>query len=378
MAKRVRTTSFVALLAGSVWALALAIVFAIAGARPAFAFDVFATGLNNPRGLKFGPDGDLYVAEGGKGGTSINTIGQCQQVLPPIGPYTTDGPSARIVKKDSNGVVSTVAAGLPSSQTAAASGGFVSGVGDVAFIGKTLYAVLSGAGCSHGVAGTVNAVLRVNTDGTTTQIADLSHFQASHPVAFPNADDFEPDGTWYSMLAVDNKLFAVEPNHGEVDRISPNGQIHRIVDVSATQGHIVPTALAHDEGRFEHDDGTFALGNLGVFPSPTGNAVLFQFPMSGKLRLVKIDFSKVLGVTFDSAHRIYVLETSNSDAAGGLPVPGTGDVVRINSDGTVEPIDSGLTFPTAMTFGPDGKLYVSNFGFGFPPGQGEVVRITVP
>ena len=28
-----------------------------------------ATGLTNPRGLKFGPDGYLYVAEGGTGGT---------------------------------------------------------------------------------------------------------------------------------------------------------------------------------------------------------------------------------------------------------------------------------------------------------------------
>jgi hypothetical protein len=116
--------------------LAVAILLAIGNARPAAAFDVFATGLNNPRGLKFGPDGNLYVAEGGVGGTSINTIGQCDQV-PTAGPYTTDGPSARIAKIDSGGNVSTVAAGLPSSQTAAAVGSIVSGVADVAFIGST-------------------------------------------------------------------------------------------------------------------------------------------------------------------------------------------------------------------------------------------------
>jgi len=31
----------------------------------------FATGLSNPRGLKFGPDGVLSIAEGGTGGTFL-------------------------------------------------------------------------------------------------------------------------------------------------------------------------------------------------------------------------------------------------------------------------------------------------------------------
>jgi hypothetical protein len=40
---------------------------------------VFASGFNNPRGLKFGPDGYRYVAEGGAGGNK-STAGVCRQV----------------------------------------------------------------------------------------------------------------------------------------------------------------------------------------------------------------------------------------------------------------------------------------------------------
>jgi len=112
----------------------------------------------------------------------------------------------------------------------------VSGVADVAFIGHTMYALTAGSGCSHGLAHTTNAILKVSPNGTWKLVADLSAFLKAHPVANPEPDDFEPDGTWYSMVAVRGKLYAVEPNHGELDVISPSGEIRRVADISATKG----------------------------------------------------------------------------------------------------------------------------------------------
>jgi hypothetical protein len=170
---------------------------------------VFATGFNNPRGLTFGPDGYLYVAEGGLGGTN-STVGQCTQASGDAAPYTgsTNDPDlgGRISKISPAGTVSTVVNALPSSQTSAALGSLVSGVSSVAFIGHRLYALLAGAGCSHGVPDVPNGVIRVRSNGTWSLIANLSAFQAANPVKTPDDEDFEPDGTWYSMIAAGGAL----------------------------------------------------------------------------------------------------------------------------------------------------------------------------
>lgn len=346
-------------------------LFAQASTAPSAKFSVFATGLDNPRGLKFGPDGKLYVAEGGRGGTN-STVGQCTQVPAPIGPYT-GGMTARISTINSKGVRTTVVDNLPSSQTSTASGSLVSGVGDVAFIGNQLYAVLAGAGCSHGVPSKPNALLRIDQgEHEANYIANLSHFLKTHPVKHPEPADFEPDGTWYGMVAVGKSLYAVEPNHGELDKITPTGDqddlndstISRVVDISASQGHIVPTAITFHNGNFY-------VGNLDTFPI-MGDSKILKITPDGQISTVVTGLSTVVGVTFDREGRLYILENTTHNP---FPTPGTGVVLRMTSSGSLETIASGLTFPTAMTFGPDGELYVSTFGFGFPPGAGQIVRI---
>jgi hypothetical protein len=330
---------------------------------------VFASGFNNPRGLKFGPDGYLYVAEGGAGGT-LTTVGKCPQAagLPDgPGPYT-GGYTARISKVDHHGNVSTVADHLPSSQTSPAFGDLVSGVADVAFFRGHLYALEAGAGCSHGLLGTSNGVIRIHADGSWKEIANLSAFVMANPTKNENPGDFEPDGTWYSMISAHGHLYAVEPNHGELDSISADGTIRRVADISASQGHIVPTVVAYHEGNFY-------VGNLDTFPIVPGASVILKITPEGHISVWASGFNTILGIDFDDEDNVYVLE--NTVGALG-PTPGLGQVVRINEHGTRTVVASGLFLPTGLTIGPDGNLFVSNYGFGLPPnGSGQIVKITL-
>ncbi|MEP7372736.1 MAG: ScyD/ScyE family protein [Chitinophagaceae bacterium] len=351
------------------------------GPETAPTITVFASGFNNPRGLKFGPDHLLYVAEGGIGGSDISQ--GCDQVIPPVGPYTGSPTGSRISRVNCDGVRSTYVDNLPSSQTNASQGSLVSGVGDIAFIGNTLYAVLAGAGCSHGVSSVPNGVIRVNSNKTWKLIANLSDFQKANPVQNPEEDDFEPDGTWYSMINVRDELYAVEPNHGEMVKVSfgerhdwdrwdrdrdrrRKPKISRVIDISASQGHIVPTAVAFN-------DGNFYVGNLNPFPIVDGSSSIYKITPWGHIQVWAEGFTTIVGVAFDRHERMYVLENTTGNL---FPTPGTGKIIRVNRSGEKETIVTGLNLPTAMTFGPDGNLYVSVWGFGPPPiGLGQILKI---
>jgi hypothetical protein len=310
---------------------------------------VFAPNIAFPRGLKFGPDGYLYVALAGFGGTNSTA---CTQVIPPVGPYK-GGNTAKIIKISPTGTVSIVAEKLPSQVNAL---GFTSGVSDVEFMGDNLYALLD-AGCSHGNADFPSSVIKVKKDGTWAVVADLSTYFKNNPVAAPEIEDFEPDGDPYSLINVRGDLYAIEPNHGEMVKITKGGEITRVIDFSAHFGHIVPTSVAFH--------GDFFVGNLRTFPLVEGSSNIYKITPEGEVQIWATGFTGILGVVFDKQHRIYVLETS----AGGGPTPNTGRVVRINKNNTRDIIVENLFFPTGMTFGSDGALYISNTGFGPPTGS---------
>ena len=260
---------------------------------------------------------------------------------------------------------------------------------DVAFLDGTLYALVAGGGCSHGNPDSPSGIARVDrSTGKWHLIADIGAFLKAHPARFESADDFEPDGTLYSLLAVDGKLYTVEPNHGQVFSVTKDGTIRQVIDISASEGHIVPTAIAERHG-------VFYVGNLNLFPIDPEWARVLTIAKDGfdddaapgfgtdrhgyHITSSKAGFTTVVAVDFGPDGLLYALELS---AAPGFPTPGAGKVVRVRRSGEIEDVITGLAVPTGMTFGPDGWLYISNFGAvpaGTPLGlnAGQILRFYV-
>ena len=201
---------------------------------------VLATGLNDPRGLVFGPDESALYCRSRYRRHHVH-----RRDLHPRAstrrPFK-GGPSASIAKLGPTGTLTTLATGLPSF---IALQGDIIGVADVAFLDGQLYALIGGGGCSHGNPDQPNGIVKVDrSSGKWNYITDLSTFYMEHPASYPDAGDFEPDGVPYSMIAHDGQLIAVEPNHGTITATCADGSTTEIIDVSFSEGHIVPTSIA--------------------------------------------------------------------------------------------------------------------------------------
>jgi hypothetical protein len=337
-----------------------------------------AQGLFGPRGLKFGPNGDLYAALSGPGGTN-STEAVCPQLQVPVavgGPYT-NGNTASVVKIDRQGTLTTVATGFPSALSQRPD---VNGLADIAFLDGELYAVTAGGGCSH-ASSLPNMVAKIDQKtGHWTMIANMSAAVMKTPAA-QVGDDFEADGVFYSMIAFEGKLYTIDTNHAQLWSVTKQGQVQMVTDFSQKFGpNFDPTAMVPSEGGL-------LVGTLGRFPITPDSSVLVTLKPTLAEELIDwLDpwapdqlhitgtsspgLTTVVAMDWGPDGALYLLELSD---APGFPAPGFGKVVRVRGNGMAEDVITGLDVPTGLTFGPDGALYISNWGAADAP-IGQILR----
>ena len=339
------------------------------GSKPTGSVGVttYATGLTSPRGLAFGPGGDLYVAEAGTGG-SLAPLGtaDCPTNINIYSPYTA-GYSGRVLRLRPDGSKQTVADGLPS-MTDAYGGNY--GPTDLAFIDGTLYVLIEMGGCSHGLAGSDAKILRINPDGSTTQVANLSAWLAANPPHFikdtnPATTDLEPGGVFHSMINYRNELYVVETNRGMLVKVNPTtGSVGLVYDMSRDNAEHNPIVMTQHRGRFY-------VGTFGEDGGPSELAV-FKHGFAGYTLPFK-SLNPIVGLAWRQ-ERLYAVEIFPLNEAW---TPDNAKLVSFNPATGERKVlaEKFASLPNGLVLGPDGALYTSNLTLSAAPGDGSVLRI---
>jgi hypothetical protein len=320
---------------------------------------VVASGLLNPRGFTFAPDGALVVAESGSPPPGFQPVG-----LPPPGdfiPGTTK--TGRVSRFDlSTGARTVLAEGLPS---AAMFFGDTLGPTSVAYVGSDLYLLIA-AGPVHGWPFFPSGLYRVNPDGTVRLTGNTDAFNLRNPAAFVPPD--EEISNPYDMVAADGALWVTDGNVNRVYRIPPGGQVSQVADLSV--GHPVTTGIARAP------DGSLVVVELTAVPFSEGAGRILSISANGQVTELFRGTTAATGVAVAADGTIYVVEHSVSLGRPPFLQPGTGRVARL-IDGRLETVLGGLMFPTMARIGPDGALYVSNFSVGGDTGEGQILRVAI-
>jgi sugar lactone lactonase YvrE len=342
---------------------------------------VVVNGLNNPRGLAFGPEGALYIAQAGSGGD-----GPCGP-----GPEGTRcyGDSGAITRYDlRTGTITNEVTGLPSLATEDEQM-FALGPNDLSFQGRgNLFFTIGFGGdpnvreAQFGPDGAKLARLaRATPNGNWRLLEDLGQFEAD---ANPTGD--EEDSNPYSILALPGKQVVADAGANALVQVRQNGTIsalatfpNRMVDAPPFLGlppgaqipmDAVPTSVAVGP------DGDYYVGQLTGFPFPVGGANVYRVPEDGGAPEVFAGgFTHIVDLAFGPDGSLYVLEIAkNGLLAAFNSNDWTGALIRVAPDGTrTELVPGVLTAPGGIAIGRDGALYVTNNSIY--SSIGEVIRI---
>ena len=320
--------------------------------------EVVVSGLTNPRGFTWSDDGRLLIALAGTGGEVEGTWAGG-----PSGIF--GGPTASVVAIE-DGCQVTVAGGLPSGDYRGAD--WVWGAMDVAQLDGQLYVLLGGGGEDFGDPASFNGVGRINDDGSVTMIANLSSWLGDVPPRHYEAD-YNSDGSLFDLEAGAGALWISEAVGGRLLKVTPDGAITLVADLS--EGHAVPTgvALAPDGGAY--------VGFETAAPWVDGSSRVVHVAEDGTITEVWTGLTAVTDVALGPDGLLYAAEMATGNTADGANIhPGTGRVVRQDGAGGLVVVADGLDFPSYLGFAPDGSLLVGSPAMGANDGEGTLTRIT--
>jgi hypothetical protein len=338
---------------------------------------VVAQGLDNPRGLGFAPNGELYVAEAGSGGT-----GACRPSPDGQPVDVCYGETGALTRIDPQGLLPPVRVfqNLPSM---AAAGGFAASSGpvDVDFFGMAAYVVMgwggdpalrNGIGAKSELFGTI---LRALPNGQYRAVVDVSGNESRH-----NPAGGRIDSNPYGIAALPGRRVVADAGANALIAFSASDGLDNVAD--HTLAVLPPTAFGTEPVPttvVAGPDGYLYVGQLTGAPFFRGSSTIWRIsPQGGAAEPYVTGLTAVVDIAFDHAGTLYVIEIASGfvppPAGDGNPGVGNGRLLRIRQGGAPEVLLSGLVFPAGVAVGPDNALYVTNFGI-FPDG-GQVLRIT--
>lgn len=353
--------------------------------------DVIASGLNNPRGLAFAPNGQLYVTEAGSGGT-----GRCLV----LADHRTAcyGETGAVTQVDPTGKTpfKRIITGLPS--LAAQPGGF-GGLGpqNISFLGGGNAKVVLGLGADAPLRKDIGpksmllgTVLQVNMEGNWKAGADIASFEfTNNPV--PGGADSDP----YGVVAMPNQDVVADAGANALYSVTANGKISTLATfpsrmvAAPPQLGLPPGAMMPMQSVptsvIDGKDGWLYVGELTGFPFPVGGANVYRLQPDGNLKQTyATGFTNIIALAFDAWHRLYVLEIGSGASFTSPPLLSPGRLVRVNPDGSKTVVYDKLFYPGGLAIGDDNAAYVTNNGIvpgPMPSGPfasgGTVLRISL-